>query len=245
MPFANVSTERLALHHEAVVQHAVGGPGIVPILEPKLPGSVLHADSQIVAEIEFLERPYIHGYSLRQLIEEPNDDRNFDRELATRWMIDLCQTLQSVHDAEDDSGDHLELVHRDVTPGNVLVQTSHDGNLRDSEVFLNDFGLAHVGARGPLEAEQMFQGTRHLLAPELERGEQPTSASDVYQATLLVARLWSRELPTQLEDRSRRSAAFREFALGILGEHPVRAGLDETPENRPLAHELADLLRGR
>lgn len=245
LPFANVSTERAALHHEAVVQHAVRGPGIVPILLPKLSSFSLRADFELVAEIELLRRPYIQGYSLRELMEERRNGVRLDRELATRWMVDLCLTLQSIHDAEDESGAHLEVVHRDVTPGNVLIETAPDRLDPDSRVFLNDFGLAHVGSQGPLEVEQMLQGTRHLLAPELERGEQPSSATDVYQVTLLIAQLWTDERPARTDDHGRRGAIFREFAHAALGDHPARQGLDETPGNRPHAYELADLLRGR
>src|SRR5690606_15552736 len=75
----------------------------------------------------------------------------------------------------DAEGRPLGLVHRDVTPENVLV--GWDGSVR-----LTDFGLAYAPAlHGVLADDEIAQGTRRHLPPEAARGELPDARSDLFQ----------------------------------------------------------------
>lgn len=83
----------------------------------------------------------------------------------------------------------LNIVHRDVKPGNILV-------MDEGELRLSDFGLVkdldrpRAGASvGPGSTRGAVVGTRDYMAPEQERGEMVTPAADVYALGILLAEL--------------------------------------------------------
>jgi hypothetical protein len=111
------------------------------------------------------------------------------------------------------------IVHRDVKPANIMVGP-------DDTVTVTDFGIAILGA----ECDQLVAGTPHYMAPELARGDVPTTAADVYSlgATLYAA----------LEGAPPRGDARTAGRLGRL----LAALLDQDPQRRPSAATAARLL---
>ena len=95
--------------------------------------------------------------------------------VAIRLMIDVLTGLAYVHEALDRDKTPLALVHRDITPGNLLV--SYDGVTK-----LADFGLAKslLTERANLTQHGEILGTPHYLAPEIIRGDGATPSSDLY-----------------------------------------------------------------
>lgn len=221
LAFANVSTERHALFREAVMQCLGKGPGVIRVIAP-CPGQLAEE------EMPSLTRQFINGRTLRELRDEP---RLSSREYLA-LIASLMETLARLHALVDERGVRLELMHRDVTPGNVIVDEEYG-------VWLNDFGLALTGDELPLAADETLQGTRRFLAPELVRGEQPSSASDVYQAMLLGAYLLDsdrRDPPLELEARTT-------WANTLLDPHVATTAFAKDPALRPTSSDLALLLR--
>ncbi|MBK8013618.1 MAG: serine/threonine protein kinase [Deltaproteobacteria bacterium] len=95
--------------------------------------------------------------------------------VAIRIAIDALAGLAYVHGVCEADGTRLQLVHRDITPGNLLV--GYDGVAR-----LADFGLAKslLTEGSQLTRHGEILGTPHYLAPELVRGLPATPASDIY-----------------------------------------------------------------
>ena len=112
--------------------------------------------------------------------------------VGIRLVIDGLNGLAYVHDAKEADGSPLELVHRDITPGNVLV--GYDGRAR-----LADFGLAKslLSEGSGLTKQGEILGTPHYLPPELVRGESATSASDVYGLGAVLYRFLTGIAPFQ------------------------------------------------
>lgn len=228
--FADVKSERSALFHEASMQLLAAGPGVVPVLGGQLTGTIqAHLPTGDAGEFRVLFRPYLHGHSLRELLSHGAPDAQFLCDNALLWLGQLAIVLARIHALRDDHGATYGLIHRDVTPDNVLL----DVNQR---IWLNDFGLAHSCARGEVRDDQLLQGSRPFLPPELAWGEQPTERSDVYQAALLTAVLLDTtrlvRFPHTLEGAQ---ALARDPALP--GE--VRAALALDPDNRPSSAQLA------
>jgi serine/threonine-protein kinase len=89
---------------------------------------------------------------------------------------DLCEALQHVHELEDGSGP-LGLIHRDLSPDNVIVSTSGTAKVID-------FGAARATSRTP--PSQLFVGRYRYAAPERVRHEGEDCRSDVYSAGIVL-----------------------------------------------------------
>jgi serine/threonine-protein kinase len=89
---------------------------------------------------------------------------------------DVCEALQYVHELEDGSG-ALGLVHRDLSPDNIIISTS-------GAAKLIDFGAARATARTP--PNQIFVGRFRYAAPERIRHDGEDCRSDVYSAGIVL-----------------------------------------------------------
>lgn len=94
----------------------------------------------------------------------------------------LCEALSYVHTLVDRSGKPLRLVHRDVSPANLLVSAK-------GSVFLTDFGIARAGEGEGLTRPGEVHGKAPWVAPEQLSGQPATPASDQYSAALLLYEL--------------------------------------------------------
>jgi serine/threonine-protein kinase len=91
-------------------------------------------------------------------------------------MIDVCEALHDVHDLADANG-ALGLVHRDLSPDNVIVSTS-------GAAKLIDFGAARATARTP--PPSAFVGKYRYAAPERVRRSDEDRRSDLYSAGVML-----------------------------------------------------------
>ncbi|HEY7372249.1 MAG TPA: protein kinase [Polyangia bacterium] len=95
---------------------------------------------------------------------------------ALHIVRDICEALQHIHEMEDGSGP-LGLVHRDLSPDNIIISTS-------GAAKLIDFGAARATARTP--PNQLFVGRFRYAAPERIRHEGEDGRSDVYSAGVVL-----------------------------------------------------------
>jgi serine/threonine protein kinase len=162
-------------------------------------------------------RPYIamehvDGETLADLIQRGPVDPGEAAQLG----VQAARALAAAHAAG--------LVHRDVKPHNLLLG-------RDGVLKLGDFGIA-LGLEGTkFTAAGTVLGTAAYLAPEQARGEQVTSAADVYALGLVLV-----ELLTGHPDGTAR-------VHGPLGE-TINRCLARNPRDRPTATEVERALRG-
>ena len=93
---------------------------------------------------------------------------------AARIGMHVASALAAAHAAG--------VVHRDVKPANVLLGA-------DGTVKITDFGISRAVGDGQITATGMLVGTPAYLAPEIAKGQEPTSSSDVFSlaATLYFA----------------------------------------------------------
>ena len=110
---------------------------------------------------------FVPGPSVAQQLASRKDGKPaFHRQEAVAIVGDVAAALAAAHAAG--------IVHRDVTPGNVLL--APDGAAR-----LTDFGIAHASTdTTAVTATGLLMGTMRYLAPEQLRGEPATPASDLH-----------------------------------------------------------------
>ncbi|MCB9719187.1 MAG: protein kinase [Myxococcales bacterium] len=119
----------------------------------------------------YIAMEYIDGVNLRTLVQSLHDDgRRLPMEVVGYIMGEIYDGLRHAH-GRTIGGVHRGVVHRDVTPQNVLISS-------EGEVFLTDFGIARYGA--DISAE-MF-GTLQYIAPEQALGS-ACYRSDLYSAS--------------------------------------------------------------
>lgn len=120
---------------------------------------------------------YVRGESLSTLLDLAQTRVSY--ELAAAITRDVLHGLQAVHEARDDQGTPLGIVHRDVSPHNVLIGA--DGTAR-----VSDFGIAKAVSRFQTTRAGQIKGKPRYMAPEQLRGQPVQPAADLYATGVVL-----------------------------------------------------------
>ena len=99
--------------------------------------------------------------------------------IVTAAGIEVLRALEAAHGRLDDSGTLAPILHRDVTPGNILMD-------RGGIIKLGDFGLARAMDRAQITRPNVVKGKLSYLAPELVRGDAPSERSDLFSLGVVL-----------------------------------------------------------
>ncbi len=128
----------------------------------------------------FMVMEYVDGPTLSQLMKHlGRSGRTLPVPLVLYLVSSLLQGLHYIHGRADDEGSSLEIVHRDVTPGNVLLS-------RSGEVKLGDFGIARHKLRSERTRTGVIKGTVQYMAPEQITGVDIDQRTDIYGVGLIL-----------------------------------------------------------
>ena len=113
---------------------------------------------------------YVEGTSLSHILSARGA---LDPDVVVRVMLDACAALNAIHIAKNENGEPLGLIHRDVSPQNILIDT--DGIAR-----VTDFGIAKA-ARDPKGGDEADPpGKLGYMAPEYLKGARFSPQSDIF-----------------------------------------------------------------
>src|SRR5262249_22942699 len=122
---------------------------------------------------------YVEGVPLSSLLSQSfRAGAAIPPPIASAIVCDVLQGLHAAHEAHDDDGRPLGIVHRDVSPQNVLVGV--DGVSR-----VCDFGVAKAAGRMSTTGTGTLKGKLEYMAPEQLRGTVSTR-TDVYAAGIVL-----------------------------------------------------------
>jgi serine/threonine protein kinase len=128
----------------------------------------------------FLVLDYVHGVSLDVLFRaSQNAGEPPSLPVVSAIVGDVLEGLQAAHDAVDGAGVRLGLVHRDVTPHNVLVSSQ-------GAAYVTDFGIAKVRDRIRVTATNDVLGKPGYMAPEQIAAGTVSPATDIHGAGLVL-----------------------------------------------------------
>jgi len=154
--------------------------------EARLAASLNHQNVAQVFEvgedggIHYLAMEYVHGQDLRALLARAGGQ-------GTRVPIDLALTvvagaaagLHHAHERRGPDGTPLGIVHRDVSPSNIMI--GYDGSVK-----LLDFGIAKAAARSVETQAGIIKGKFAYMAPEQCRGRDVDPRSDVFSLGIIL-----------------------------------------------------------
>jgi serine/threonine-protein kinase len=185
----------------------------------------------------FMAMELVQGVSLDKLIGAlARTGKRPEPELVLCVARALCDGLHHAHEQRGPDGRPLGLVHRDVTPHNVLVSL-------DGAVKLADFGIAR--AQGPADDTERLAGKLAYLPPEQLKGAPVDRRGDLYAAALTLVHFATLTQPFQKSDREQTVAAVLNGPSPSLAGLPevLQRALDRDPAKRPAtARELAAAL---
>ncbi|MBI5516069.1 MAG: serine/threonine protein kinase [Deltaproteobacteria bacterium] len=124
----------------------------------------------------YVRMDYIDGADLDSLLRGRRgveEARPMPPPLALRVACEVCEALAYLHRVTDDDGHPLGLVHRDVSPSNILVS-------RDGEVKLADYGIAKATLRREDTRGGVARGKYAYMSPEQAVGGALTARSDQF-----------------------------------------------------------------
>lgn len=121
----------------------------------------------------FIAMEWVYGVSLAAIIARAKDSGGIPLPLAAAIIADVAEALDYAHRATDPSGHPLGVVHRDVTPENIMV--SYDGHVK-----LLDFGVASVVHQRNRTQAGVLKGKFAYMSPEQYKGVGADARSDVF-----------------------------------------------------------------
>ncbi len=173
--FAEDETFRAMFLDEARIVSQIQHRNVAQVLDLGETGSLL-----------YLVMEYVDGESLFALTAP---QQTVPVPIAVRIAADACAGLQAVHSLVDVNGRSRNVVHRDVSPQNLLLGTN-------GEVKLIDFGLAHARDRvASATGVGVVKGRARYMAPEQARGEAIGPYTDVFALGATLFRMLAGHAP--------------------------------------------------
>jgi serine/threonine protein kinase len=162
--------------------------------EAKLSANLMHGNIvQIyqlgeVAGEYFIAMEFIQGPTLRSVIDRHWEiGQRIPIHLAAYVASRVCRALDFAHNFVGPDKRRLDIVHRDVSPGNVMA--SWDGHIK-----LADFGIAKARTSAdPAAGRQVLMGKKHYMSPEQILGLNVDARSDVFAMGVVLYELLALE----------------------------------------------------
>jgi eukaryotic-like serine/threonine-protein kinase len=218
---------------EAKMASRIQHPNVVSVLDVVEEGGELY----IVME-------YVPGAPLSKLLKLTQAERQrVPQDVAAAIIAGVLSGLHAAHEATNDRGQPLEIVHRDVSPQNILVGT-------DGLAKVVDFGIAKAAGRSTTTRDGKLKGKLAYMAPEQLLGQPATRRSDLWSASVVLwellvgQRLFAGASEGEIVAKvaHRKAPPPRELEKDVVPEleRVVMRGLSRNPEHRfATAREMA------
>lgn len=149
---------------EAKVASLLVHPNIAQVYDFGRIGGVFYIAMELVA-----------GFDLRKMLRHANrSGEAIPLGVILSLLAELCDALDYAHSFVDETGHPLNIVHRDISPSNIII--AHTGHVK-----VIDFGIAKASTSGRLHTESgLVKGKLGYMAPEAAMGLQVDASSDMF-----------------------------------------------------------------
>jgi serine/threonine-protein kinase len=128
----------------------------------------------------FIVMEYVDGADLKQVLEYTKKvDKPFSVEAACFIASKICEGLTYAHELKGQDGQPLHIIHRDMSPPNVLI-TKH------GEVKIVDFGLAKATSQLEKSEAGIIKGKFGYLSPEAAQGQEIDQRTDIFAVGIIL-----------------------------------------------------------
>jgi serine/threonine protein kinase len=199
----------------------------------------------------FIVMEFVDGADLKAVIETSRKvGQHIQLELASLICLRICEGLAYAHELQDGKGNLLGIVHRDMSPPNVLIT-------RHGEVKIVDFGLAKANSQLEHSEPGIIKGKFSYLSPEAALGQGIDHRTDIFAVGIILwemlagRRLFQGEsdLETVRQVQSARVPPIKQFNPSVtpelervLGKALARDPLQRYQSARELGQDLNAML---
>ncbi|HVD06640.1 MAG TPA: serine/threonine-protein kinase [Gemmatimonadaceae bacterium] len=202
--------------------------------EAKLSANLVHGNVVQIYQLGevngryFIAMEYIQGPTLRAIIDRHGEIGSpIPPTLAAYAASRVCRALDFAHNFVDQRGRRLDIVHRDVSPGNVMA--TWDGHIK-----LADFGIAKARTSvDPADKRPMLMGKKHYMSPEQILGLAVDAPSDVFSAGVVLFEMLTLQ-PLFTEEMT-------ELAIDEVAVNPIPSLSSEIPDLDPELEQILAL----
>jgi len=157
------------LIEEAKLSSVLQHPNIVQTIE------LAQADSQFYIAME-----YVNGRDLLKVLARCAERKaTYPTAIAAYAVAEACKGLDYAHRARDIYGKPLNIIHRDVSPSNVILSWS-------GQVKVMDFGVAKARTQDAKGSKHVLRGKLGYMSPEQVRGEEIDHRSDIFSLGVVL-----------------------------------------------------------
>ena len=198
--------------------------------------------------LPYIAMEYVPGRDVFRVLQRLGSlDRQCPWRLATKIVAEVCTGLQFAHEFRSPDGQPQEIVHRDVSPRNIII--TYNG-----EVKLTDFGVARARDREEHTEHGVIKGKVRYLSPEAAHAKEVDRRSDLFSLGIVFAemllmaplRTGDNEMAMLLDIRKGEFDRNRFDTISKPLREVLYRALEVDPDDRyPSAHEFADDLASR
>ena len=129
---------------------------------------------------------FVDGQPLYRVVERLSYCKTFDRRWGIHWLLQVLDALEYAHHLKSFDGEDLELVHRDISPHNIMI--GYDGRAK-----LVDFGIAKFRGNSNHTRAGTLKGKASYMSPEQAQGAPVDHRSDIFSLRVILYEILSGE----------------------------------------------------
>ena len=138
-------------------------------------------------DLYYISMEYVKGWDLRHILRDSKESsKPFQISECIYVIREILKGLEYIHKQTDKHGHNLEIVHRDISPQNILIST-------EGKIKIADFGIAHARSRSYETSTGVIKGKFAYMSPEQARGEALDFKTDLFATGILFYELLSRQ----------------------------------------------------